>query len=242
MIFNRRVWLRLLITGGVFCALILLYCLRWHLYGAVNRMATEPKTVEQRVAQFGAAVDRRLRPFFAAQGVSYPPERIVFVGIKKEKQLEVYAAGKNQALRLIRAYPILCASGKLGPKLREGDSQVPEGLYGIQLLNPNSLYHLSLRVNYPNEFDRTQAAKDGRTQLGGDIMIHGKDVSIGCLAMGDEAAEDLFVLAARTGIKHIQVILTPVDFRKETVTAAQLSLPSWVDALYGEIKREMLLF
>ncbi|PAW75505.1 MAG: hypothetical protein B9S32_17765 [Verrucomicrobia bacterium Tous-C9LFEB] len=198
------------------------------------------KTVAQRVEQFGRVVDQRLGPLFAAQGVPYPPERIVFVGIKKDKQLEVHAAGKGQELRLIRSYPILCASGKLGPKLREGDRQVPEGLYAIQLLNPNSLYHLSLRVNYPNDFDRVQGAKDGRTQLGGDIMIHGKNVSIGCLAMGDDAAEDLFILAARSGIKNIRVILTPVDFRKETVTAAQLGQPAWVQGLYADIARELI--
>lgn len=237
---SRAVWLRLLFYGGVFCFLVLLYCFRWTLYGAVTGMIEGQKTVAQRVEQFGHAVDQRLGPLFVAQGVSYPPERIVLVGIKKDKQLEVHAAGKGQELRLIRSYPILCASGKLGPKLKEGDRQVPEGLYAIQLLNPNSLYHLSLRVNYPNEFDRAQGAKDGRAQLGGDIMIHGKNVSIGCLAMGDEAAEDLFILAARTGIQNIRVILTPVDFRQETVTAAQLGQPAWVQGLYADIARELI--
>lgn len=198
-------------------------------------MTSEPKTVAQRVQQYGAAVDQRWRPFFQAKGVSYPPARIILVGIKKEKRLEVYAGNTGQPAQLIRAYPILCASGNLGPKLREGDRQVPEGLYRIALLNPNSLYHLSLRVSYPNDFDRAQATKDGRTQLGGDIMIHGKNVSIGCLAMGDEAAEDLFILAERSGIKNIRVILTPVDFRKESLTAVQVGQPPWVDGLYAQI-------
>ena len=69
-------------------------------------------------------------------------------------------------------YPILAASGVLGPKLREGDKQVPEGIYGAEALNPNSKFHLSIRLNYPNTFDRRMAQSDGRTQLGGDIMIH----------------------------------------------------------------------
>lgn len=73
----------------------------------------------------------------------------------------------------IKSYPILAASGSIGPKLRESDMQVPEGVYQIESLNPNSQFHLSLRVNYPNEFDREQARIDGRAQLGGDIMIHG---------------------------------------------------------------------
>jgi murein L,D-transpeptidase YafK len=71
------------------------------------------------------------------------------------------------------------ASGKAGPKLREGDGQVPEGIYRIDGLNPNSSYHLSLKLNYPNDFDLEQARTEGRTELGGDIFIHGKAVSIG---------------------------------------------------------------
>jgi murein L,D-transpeptidase YafK len=62
---------------------------------------------------------------------------------------------------LIHRYPLLAASGVAGPKLRQGDKQVPEGVYGISFLNPNSRYDVSLRVNYPNAFDRQMAAKDG---------------------------------------------------------------------------------
>ena len=91
--------------------------------------------------------------------------------------------------------------GASGPKIQRGDKQVPEGVYGISYLNPNSAYHLSLGVNYPNAFDREMAAKDGRKNLGGDIMIHGKNVSSGCLAVGDEPAEELFVLAAEVGTR-----------------------------------------
>ena len=58
-------------------------------------------------------------------------------------------------------------SGTLGPKLREGDGQIPEGIYGIGYLNPNSSYYLSLKVTYPNASDRARAKKDGRTNLGG---------------------------------------------------------------------------
>lgn len=236
----RRIWhRRILVSGATLLSLSLLYVFRWSLYGQITRQMSTAKTVSQRVEQFGAVVDRRLVPHFAKQSIPYPPAELILVGIKQDKRLEVYAAGPGQSPRLIRSYPILCASGKLGPKLREGDRQVPEGIYRIQLLNPNSLYHLSLRVNYPNDFDRAQAAKDGRTALGGDIMIHGRDVSIGCLAMGDEAAEDLFILAERTGLKKIRVILTPVDFRKVKITAAQVGMPPWVDGLYADIEREL---
>jgi murein L,D-transpeptidase YafK len=95
-------------------------------------------------------------------------------------------------------------------------------------------------VNYPNEFDREQARKEKRTNLGGDIMIHGKAVSIGCLAMGDEAAEDLFVLAADTGLKSIKVILAPMDFRKHEKVPGNETLPSWTAELYEKIRAELI--
>ena len=142
-------------------------------------------------------------------------------------------------MNLIRTYPVLAASGRLGPKLKEGDRQVPEGLYRIESLNPNSMFHLSLRVNYPNEFDRRQASRESRTNLGGDIMIHGSNASIGCLAMGDEAAEDLFILAAETGIDKITVLLSPVDFRKRAMPEVTHPLPEWTDVLYEQIKQEL---
>jgi hypothetical protein len=70
-------------------------------------------------------------------------------------------------------------------------------------------------------------------------MIHGNAVSIGCLAMGDAAAEELFVLVARTGLRNTQVILSPVDFRVRRVPASKAGVPLWVDGLYGSIKNEL---
>ncbi|XHR27818.1 MAG: murein L,D-transpeptidase family protein [Chthoniobacteraceae bacterium] len=197
-------------------------------------------TVASRVREFKAPVARRLGPDFKRAGVPYPPARLVLVGLKQERRLELYAAGKEGPLAWIRSYPILAASGHLGPKLREGDLQVPEGLYGIEYLNPNSSYHLSLKVSYPNAFDREQAARENRTQLGGDIMIHGEACSVGCLAMGNEAAEDLFVLAALTGVEPISVILSPVDFRVAPLPrAAAGSLPTWTPRLYLQIQEAL---
>jgi murein L,D-transpeptidase YafK len=196
-------------------------------------------TTAERVATYGASVRSRLAPACEAAGVAYPPTTFTLIGLKAEKRLELWAPDAGGRPRLIKAYPILAASGGVGPKLREGDRQVPEGLYGIESLNPNSRYHLSLRVDYPNAADRRRAQAEGRTGLGGDIMIHGSDVSIGCLAMGDPAAEELFVLAALTGPKNIRVILSPVDFRRKDEVGLTSSLPVWVPALHAEIKAEL---
>lgn len=195
------------------------------------------KTVADRVEQFGGVVRERLAPGFERIGAAYPPDKITLVGIKHENKLEVWVSDPP---RLPASYPILGASGSLGPKLREGDRQVPEGLYRIESLNPNSMYHPALRVNYPNAFDREMGGRDGRDNLGSDITIHGNKVSVGCLAMGDEAAEDLFVLAAETGIDNFSVILTPVDFRTGDLPSHMPDAPDWTTGLYASIRHERM--
>jgi len=196
-------------------------------------------TVAERLKQYGEPARLRLQPHFAKAGLGYPAKQLVLLGLKAEKELQLYAAGTNGVFRFVRSYPVLAASGVPGPKLREGDAQVPEGIYRIESLNPNSLFHLSLRIGYPNAFDQEQARKEGRTQLGGDIMIHGKAASIGCLAMGDEAAEELFVLTADTGLQNISVILSPVDFRHGRSVPSGANLPVWTEALYSQIRNEL---
>src|SRR5690242_7234504 len=206
----------------------------------VTRSMTGDKTVSDRLTEFRNAVHACLEPRFREIGVAYPPRKLVLVGLKQERQLEIWVSDGSHDLRYLKGYPILAASGTSGPKLKEGDRQVPEGLYKIESLNPNSRFHLALRVNYPNEFDKGHARSDGRTNLGGDIMIHGGAASIGCLAMGDPVAEDLFVLAAETGIKNISVILAPFDFRFRDLSSNAPSSPSWTRELYGKIKTALV--
>jgi hypothetical protein len=198
------------------------------------------KTVPERIAGFGGAVHKRLALRFGEIGAAYPPKKVVLVGLKQERALEVWVSDGGAEFQYLKTYPILGTSGTLGPKLAEGDEQIPEGLYRIESLNPNSLYHLALRVNYPNSFDKAKGAQDGRANLGCDIMIHGKNVSIGCLAMGDEAAEDLFVLGAETGIENIAVILSPVDFRVRGLPSNMPATPAWTSELYADIQTELM--
>ncbi|MFP4502441.1 MAG: murein L,D-transpeptidase family protein [Candidatus Hydrogenedentota bacterium] len=201
---------------------------------------SEKKTIVDRIAMHGPAVRARLSPFFARAGVAYPPAEAVLVGIKASRMLDVWARERKGApFRFIRRYPIRGASGALGPKLREGDRQVPEGVYQVIGLNPNSRFHLSLRLNYPNDFDWAMARRDGRMEPGSDIFIHGKHDSVGCLAMGDVAAEDLFVLAAATKPANVRVILTPVDFRVHALPADAAPGPPWADLLYDKVCAEL---
>lgn len=194
-------------------------------------------TVDSRMTQFGDNVRRRLEKDFARVGVPYPPQRMTLLALKQERVLEVWVGPPR--IQRLKTYAIIAASGRLGPKLCEGDRQVPEGLYRIESLNPNSAFHLSLRLNYPNEQDREAAQQEGRTDLGSDIMIHGSNASIGCLAMGDEAAEELFVLAAETGLDHVTVIISPVDLRMKELPGELRNGPQWMLSRYEAMQREM---
>jgi TPR repeat protein len=184
-----------------------------------------------------ADAEQRLAARFASRGLAYPPRRIALVALKSEARLELWAdAGGRWGF--VRSYLVRAASGGLGPKLREGDHQVPEGVYRIEALNPTSRYHLSLRVDYPNAFDRVRAAEDGRAHLGGDIMIHGGAVSDGCLPVGDAAIEELFALVERVGTDDVPVIVSPLDFRRADPRRAQARAaqrPVWLPELYASI-------
>ncbi|HWW59926.1 MAG TPA: L,D-transpeptidase family protein [Thermoanaerobaculia bacterium] len=194
----------------------------------VNR-ARGPRSVADVLAKYGPGARARLKPFFTRAKVQYPPKRLALLVFKDEKRVAVWADG-----RFIRAYPVLAASGHAGPKLREGDSQVPEGLYRISGLNPNSSYHLSMRISYPNPFDLRKAALDGRTRLGGDIFMHGKALSIGCVAVGDPAIEELFTLVAETTLPRTNVIIAPNDLRARGAILHEES-PRWTAELYRAI-------
>ena len=151
-------------------------------------------------------VEPRLITLCRTAHVSYPPKQIMLRAYKQNRILEVWGANSPRSeLHLIKWYPILAASGTLGPKRKAGDMQVPEGWYSVSQFNPNSAYHLSMGLNYPNASDRYFAtAKDP----GKDIFIHGNHVSAGCLAMGDPAIEEIYTLA-RMSSNRVFVLLMP---------------------------------
>lgn len=110
---------------------------------------------------------------------------------KQEKTLEVWVKSKAEKVYThLLDYDICQSSGEPGPKRQEGDGQVPEGFYTVDLFNPTSNYYLSMRVSYPNASD----AKKGKRPLGGAIMIHGNCVTIGCIPITDDKIKELYVL------------------------------------------------
>lgn len=111
---------------------------------------------------------------------------------KEEAELELWVKMEEGKFAHFRTWKIACQSGGPGPKLAEGDGQVPEGFYFVPptAMKPDSAYHLAFNIGFPNAFDRAL----GRT--GSHIMIHGNQVSIGCLAMTDEKIEEIYSLCA----------------------------------------------
>lgn len=169
---------------------------------------------------------RRARPALTRMlknaGIAPTSPRIYFRVFKQERQLEVWAAkSSTDSFQLLRTYSVAGLSGTLGPKRKEGDRQVPEGLYVVDRFNPASRFHLSLGLNYPNASDRILA--DAKAP-GGDIFIHGSDKSIGCLAMTDLLIEEIYTLArwARSsGQRTIRVDIFP--FRMTASARATIS-------------------
>jgi murein L,D-transpeptidase YafK len=140
----------------------------------------------------------------------------VFIRIfKKEKELELWVKNKSDARFVFLKKVAICASsGELGPKRKEGDYQVPEGIYDIPSFNPNSSYFLALKVGYPNKSDKILV--DGK-RTGGDIMIHGNCVTIGCIPLQDEPVKDVYMLCveAKNNNTSPRVEIYPCKFTAE---------------------------
>lgn len=198
------------------------------------------QTIESVLQKYGDQARIRLKARFEKASATYPPAGLILLGLKAEKELQVYSLdAQSDSPRFVCSFPILGTSGVLGPKLREGDKQMPEGFYRISELEPNTPYHVAMRVDYPNEFDKEMGKRDGRATLGGDIMIHGADCSIGCLAMGDPASEELFVLVHDVGNDKTELIMSPFDFRHPPNGIDLPQLPEWINGVYSQLKAKV---
>ncbi len=126
------------------------------------------------------------------QGIDKNNFQLFFRVFKKDKMVEVWLKSNDKKqFQLFKTYNICASSGDLGPKRKQGDNQVPEGFYTVAVFNPYSNYYLSLGVSYPNQSDKILDFNNP----GGDIMIHGNCVTIGCLPLTDEYIKEVYVLA-----------------------------------------------
>lgn len=187
---------------------------------------------------------RQKRQIAIEQGARLPSWRqlidgqhITLLAFKQERRLELWKHIAGQP-RFVKSYRFTGFSGGMGPKRKSGDGQIPEGIYKISYLNPNSSYHLSMKVSYPNRFDKAMGRRDKRRRLGGDIFIHGKNVTIGCIPIGDKAIEELFTIIAHNGYGKTKVIIAPHDLRKKP-TPPTLQGISWAPTLYNKLTRAL---
>lgn len=155
---------------------------------------------------------------------------------KYEKVLEVWAKSKGDSkYQLFKTYDICASSGTLGPKRMEGDGQVPEGFYAIDLFNPKSNYYLSLRVNYPNQSDMILKTAPN---AGGAIMVHGNCVTIGCIPITDEYIKELYVLCleAKNRKNPIYIDIYPCRFTDENLKMLVENFPKAKNEFWASLK------
>jgi hypothetical protein len=164
-----------------------------------------------RVAAARARSGPRLARLLEGAGVAHPRALLLRV-FKEERVLELWAAAAPEGpLVHLGDHRVCASSGGPGPKARVGDGQVPEGLYRVTTLNPWSRFHLSMRLDYPNAADRARNPGVPPSALGGEIFIHGSCVTIGCIPIGDDAVEEVYLAAldTRTRGGELSVLVLP---------------------------------
>lgn len=185
------------------------------------------RTEKSRIDEVRDRVTPTLSRDLRAKGLALGNAAFIRI-FKEENELELWLRPKPDApYRLHATWKVAARSGKLGPKQKEGDRQAPEGFYSIgkSQLNPNSDYHLSFNIGYPNAFDLSL----GRT--GSFIMVHGSDVSIGCFAMTDPVIEEIYLIveaALNKGQSSVPVHVFPFRMTEARMTAARTDNGEWI--------------
>lgn len=161
-----------------------------------------------------------------AQAGIRKPFKLYLAAYKSEGKLEIWMQTATQKkYKLFKTYDFCAHSGTLGPKIKEGDRQTPEGYYTINVFNPASNFHLSLGINYPNPVDRLRSAGQ---KTGGDIYIHGNCVTVGCIPLTDEKIKEVYVLAVEArnhGQQEIPVNIFPFKMTTENLNTYLRQFP-----------------
>jgi len=177
-------------------------------------MAEVSSTVEDIVEDYLISVPLKVRLSELSVKMGDP----VFIRIFKEESLLEVWIRKGAEYKHLKNYFICSYSGDLGPKLKEGDRQSPEGFYTVKKhqLNPNSKFHLSFNLGYPNAYDKAHK------RTGSYLMVHGSCVSIGCYAMTNSKIEEIYALveaALKKGQRSVKVHAYPFKMTEENMAA-----------------------
>ncbi len=194
----------------------------------------QPKTVNKQLESIRDKNFSVLRTEMVIKGMSMDNPMLIRA-FKSEMKLELWVKSSySNQYDLFKTYNICSKSGVLGPKLKEGDKQTPEGFYNVtkDRLNPNSQYFLSFNIGFPNEYDRSH----GRT--GSLLMIHGNCVSVGCLAMTDKSIAEIYLIVEQNfkyGNQSIPIHIYPFRMSHENMYARRTSkwYPFWQNLKEG---------
>lgn len=174
---------------------------------ASDRVERQRAAAEGNLPLAGTPDLARLSERLAEKGVKMGAP-ILLRAFKSESEFEVWIRKDDGAYVLFATYPVCHWSGTLGPKLREGDKQTPEGFYTV---TRRQMHHVgrwprSLNLGFPNVFDQAQARN------GSHILVHGGCSSVGCFAMTNAVIEEIYGFAERAiagGQTHVPVHVFP---------------------------------
>lgn len=200
---------------------------------AQNSYGGPQRTSSYKVSDVFSRMEDSVKKQFEKQNLNWPPEAMYIRSFKYDRQLEVWVKNSmKEPYRLFKTYKVCMQSGTMGPKRMEGDYQVPEGFYHINEFNPNSNYHLSLGLNYPNASDRILSDS---LRPGNAIYIHGNCVSTGCIPISDVPIEEVYIIASNVKAKGLQ------DFIPVHVFPVRYNVKKSFDYLTGIIKNNAYL-
>ena len=195
--------------------IIFIFAFSIQLVSAQSSFVSEKK-ISFKVVSGLDAKEELLQKEFKAKGLEWPARYIYIRSFKYDGQLEIWAKDNDkEKYKLFKTYRVCMQSGALGPKRMQGDYQVPEGFYYINEFNPNSAYHLSLGLNYPNTSDKILSDP---LRPGNGIYIHGSCVSVGCIPVTDSDIEEIYLIASAAkanGEEFIPVHIFPYRYNKK---------------------------
>ena len=178
-----------------------------------------------------------IKDYFKKKGLSYHGYSLFIRAFKHEGILEAWVKNKNETTyRLLQTYSFCATSGQLGPKRKEGDLQIPEGIYQINHFNPESNFHLSIGVSYPNASDKILSDPK---HPGGAIYIHGNCVTVGCIPITDDKIKELYVMAVEArsnGQKKIPIHIYPFRMDESNLSANEQNFPEEIIAFWKNLK------
>lgn len=180
-----------------------------------------------------------VKNYFKTKNLNYAGFQLFIRAFKKEEKLEVWIKEKEkEEFVLLNTYPFCASSGTLGPKRKEGDLQIPEGIYHLNHFNPQSNFYLSLGISYPNASDKILSDK---SHPGGNIYIHGNCVTIGCIPLTDDKIKEVYLMAVEArnnGLEEIPIHIFPARLEDESIEKLkdEYAAPQTTSALWKNLQ------